>query len=616
MHVHRLNIYVLVLAWAALSWSRSTLAQDATHSVDIANIQSCWDDPNGLPNSELATWSEAIQTASEQMFDGSLSKENSNRLQPPTVRAGSTNAPDRELSVSSQLPKRWEILQYGQLQIKVHVPFADGPDAIRFWVNGSPAHPALLRPEESPVVEIAADGSSTTTETYHWTCPPLGRITLQAEYRVGNQWSGLSTPLHLQIAPPITPRIVAAGTEQSGLAPIGTNAKIIDIQSTLMVQFANIPANATIIANAGEFGSMRGESLSNGCFRFPVESALATGRHRLTFHTIDEQACGLSSPDSEPLWVDLYNAQSQINYQYTSAHRRKAIIDHIDQQIRDDQIADAIKSILIVPTGQLPTEKVKPEPIRVPAPVSNKSGESDSSLPSPKNDSCSGEPKAGNDQSTTNNNFSMAHSQSRTQLVRHLSAHATPSSPAQPASAPVTMLTESWNRIEKQARSTAGELEQIETHQENARRAFLTNRVVSQVTFDAPAYFPVISFGPNSQEDARHGLVILEGMTLEATASGKLKLTFKYIPPTQPCTLRLQLQFRSEHGAPWKTLTVPPSELKQSASRECCHDQQSYSCEFDSPAIARNAGMIVEARRRGSANFGYGYTNLLDQRGY
>lgn len=495
--------------------------------------------------------------------------------------------------ISRQTHARLEIFPIGPLVIQVRVPATTIAEEVRFWVNGAQVHPSLLAPEnEAATYPEALARFSTmsldaahTSKTFVWSCPPLGKFVLQVEYRTGDRWSGLSAPVHLHVVPPVTPRIVAAGTNESGLIPVGANPSTIACKQYLRVRFANIqPTNEReLVASIGDFGTIKGSPVKNapGCYDFALDKLLATGRHRLVFRAVELSGCGIASSDSEPLWIDLYHAPSQIKVDAIHALRRKNLLDSLNSVISENkkwdmsyaEVRSNLEKSLAPPqmnktsnTADVKDNKATANPPALPMQMEKPDGAEQQNI------------------SATN----------------------------EPSAKVISASEESPNFV---ARAQA-ELEAIEARQRAARQAVLTSTFVADVVFDTPANFPRLRHGPNAQEEAQDGLVILEGMRVQAAANGNVRLTFNYIPTEVPTTLRLQLQFRDEANGAWKTLTIPPTQLKLSNSRECCRDQATYQCEFYSAAVERSAGHISEVRRRGSAQFGFGYEALLERRGF
>ncbi len=170
-----------------------------------------------------------------------------------------------------------------------------------------------------------------------------------------------------------------------------------------------------------------------------------------------------------------------------------------------------------------------------------------------------------------------------------------------------------------------------------AESVWHTDKVVSHVIFDAPAYFTQNGYGIAGQEDARTGLVLLEGMELSTQANGHWELKIPYIKSKTPVVLHLQIQFKTDQGE-WKPLTIQPICFK--GGRPCV-DPNDCGCESGdanesqivrcacaengqplvtmhgySPLLRREVGVFTDVRRRGSAVFGHGYAALQTRQSF
>ncbi|MEZ6135375.1 MAG: hypothetical protein R3C53_10745 [Pirellulaceae bacterium] len=189
----------------------------------------------------------------------------------------------------------------------------------------------------------------------------------------------------------------------------------------------------------------------------------------------------------------------------------------------------------------------------------------------------------------------------------------------------------SWNLQRHSANTLAGlsqlraeQLAQLELDMADSEASFRTDHVVSSVVFDAPAIFTRKGYGRASQEDAKLGLLLLEGMQLQTAANGHWQLTIPFVPPQSPSELRLQIQFLTADGR-WKSLTVQP--ICFDPMETCGSDQADCGCDSCSrenfrtitgysAILEREAGFFTEVRRRGSVTFGHGFAGLEDRRSF
>lgn len=167
----------------------------------------------------------------------------------------------------------------------------------------------------------------------------------------------------------------------------------------------------------------------------------------------------------------------------------------------------------------------------------------------------------------------------------------------------------------EQACRIAAYLEAQELLQDRTMKCLTAKKVVSTVEFDTPAIFAATTLTGDRNGATIGDLTILEGMKLDVYGDGRYALTFKYLRPSKPVTLHLQMQCWIDEDSGWKTLTLPPISIDP--GRIDPKDQmKEYSYSGHSRALERSSGYLQKVRRTGSALTGYGLNNPSDLRSY
>ena len=167
----------------------------------------------------------------------------------------------------------------------------------------------------------------------------------------------------------------------------------------------------------------------------------------------------------------------------------------------------------------------------------------------------------------------------------------------------------------EQACRIAAYLEAQELLQDRTMKCLTAKKVVSTVEFDTPAIFAATTLTGDRNGATIGDLTILEGMKLDVSGDGRYALTFKYLRPSKPVTLHLQMQCWIDEDSGWKTLTLPPISIDP--GRIDPKDQmKEYSYSGHSRALERSSGYLQKVRRTGSALTGYGLNNPSDLRSY
>ena len=371
--------------------------------------------------------------------------------------------------------QRFDKIVYGELECKLNLLGAIEPLDVRWILDGEQMHPEL------PVGTNWILTDEGYEQAFIWSCPPLGRHTLQAQLTMTDGRVASTRAIAFEVVAPQRPEIVAVGDPMGPLQPIREGQVVTAIHDHIRVQFAAPNSGAIYLHVKGHdeiLGELTGE---NCCYSFPLKDALTVGRHALHFYRKSSQTCPLSSEMSASLWV-----------QY--------------------------------------------------------------------------EPTDG-----------------------------------------------------------------------------LVYKGMECFTFDAPAYFTRKGYAYAGQEDARSGLVLMEGMEFGFHPNdGRWTLRIPYEQPTIPVTLRLQLQYKAADR--WKTLTIPPICFTPGdvcESGECSVDSSnaakgncgaegcgngfgSHDCGWPVKTIHGYSAVLkhakpenhTELRRRGTATFGYGHEGLRARSSY
>ncbi len=167
----------------------------------------------------------------------------------------------------------------------------------------------------------------------------------------------------------------------------------------------------------------------------------------------------------------------------------------------------------------------------------------------------------------------------------------------------------------EQACAIAAYLEAQELLQDRTLNCLTAKKVVSTIEFDTPTIFAGTTFTGDRTGALVGDLTILEGMKLDVYGDGRYALSFKYLRPSKPVTLHLQVQCWIDEESGWKTLTLPPISINP-AYVDPNNPMKDYSYSGHSRALERSSGYVQKARRTGAAVTGYGLNNPSDLRSY
>ncbi len=575
----------------------------------------------------------------------------------------------------------WSPVEYGPVEIELWIDRVPLRPATRLLIDGREVHPELLR-NASPWTLV----DETWRRTLVWTCPTLGRHTLQLQVDLASGAVVTSQPISFEVVPPQRPEVLAAGGSLHALAPV-TSGEIVSVfDDGLLVKFAMAPAQGMLLDIPG-LPPIRGEDRGQCCFQFSLSQDLTIGRHALRFRRVVGDTCSMTSPVSDTLWIQFQPAHQLRSIRNENARRRHHVVQAIEQlasgelaRLSSTSIDRRLRELVPQPSfsGEaielfMPT--VAPEPVRAEphlnanddqlhAPTKIDSSSAGDSMsgpnavefvpqPSQTDDPAeaatldlspnhrppatdppdTGSPTTGAQPKDPPRPDGDSPAPTRAPKI-DLGFRKTTRSVGQPRSVrfvsqilpgvtpdvvqtlpaidpQVLPAAQQANQLEQLSRMLHGQATQLENAMRAAEQVWRDDQIVSEVVFDAPAYFSRKRYGRRAQEDARMGLVLLEGMQLASHANGRWQLRIPYLQPTSPVVVHLQLQFKTQAGH-WKPLTIEPICIP--AGPECQECEQAASPEIVrtgySAILEREVGYFTEIRRRGSATFGWGFDGL------
>jgi hypothetical protein len=442
----------------------------------------------------------------------------------------------------------------------------------------------------------------------------------------------------------------------------------------LIVAFEEPVPQGDIFAELGEVGQVVGVAQEPGVYRFDLKSLLTPGLHRIRFRWTDPQLEPHSHFVSRPMWIALKHSQPndpvvrnlpamarrslsstarhEFERQYSSSlpgldrllkdpYDDRCLTKRIDQILErqapkcEDPVTceqDVWPLLPAIPYCQCGSEVIEvparethaPTTPSAPQPAKSNESSSPDQTARPVEHLPSGEPNA-------YRGYKPSSPQQATRLV----LAKLPTQVDGPAESVVAQLvgpavgsndiaTES-NRLlgelerlqarSEQACKIAAYLEAQELLQERTMKCLTAKKVVSTVEFDTPAMFAATTLAGDRNGATFGDLTILEGMKLDVYGDGSYALSFKYLRPSKPVTLHLQMQYWIDEESGWKTLTLPPIWINP-AHIDPKQQVNDYSYSGHSRALERSSGYVQKARRTGSAVTGYGLNNPSDLRSY
>lgn len=561
-------------------------------------------------------------------------------------------------------------IEYGPLAFEMNSTSGEMPTEFRMLLDGEAAHPETF--EAGSEWQGTEQGWSRSVQ---WKCPPLGRHSVQFEVRLNDRLV-TSEQLWIEIVAPRKPEVVAVGSSEIGTSPIESGKVVTVYKDTMVVRFA-MPAAAEMIMHRPGMEDFKVEAIDECCFVFDLKD-LSVGRHGLKFSRVVGTGCAMTSEPSDTLWIQYEPTQALHSLRNENANRRRAIVDEIRRISASSRPAfggsNMYSSVnskfapLSFNSGLTPSENVHEssmvaEQLAAPsAEVTIDSGESLSTgtpkltphitlepseepIAEPKPElaptlppSIDNTPQTQKDNTTVPEPKTSRTKSSSTRFIASSNNNQSiETSFLQTEIGPLAK-DEPSKLLRERAQLDADQLSKFEDDLALTESIWQANKVVSHVIFDAPAYFTQNGYGTSGEEDARNGLVLLEGMELSTQASGHWELKIPYIRSATPAVLHLQIQFKAADGH-WKPLTLQPVCFK--AGRPCidlsdCNcdhsgvtsSDQSVRCSCSesgqpmvtlsgySPILRREVGVFTDVRRRGSAVFGHGYSALEDRRSF
>lgn len=540
---------------------------------------------------------------------------------------------------------RWSSVEYGALTLHLTLPTWADPLESRVLIDGQPAHPEFFH--------AATPWELNELDWYRsisWPCPPLGRHAIQLEVMRADGEVDISPALLVDIVPPHKPEVIAAGNGLLGLKSVQLGQIVTVSRDGVTARFAG-PATSQMVLVVEGVGEFAGIGQGDCCFYFDLRPHLSVGRHALRFRRVVGDQCSLSSELSDVLWIQWEPAQGLASIRNENAQRRFELAQTIRRQATTTLLASPTQSLAaelhrIALMGQPLVSPPAAPPVY--QPFLGGSGVGNPSAPTPAPTPSQGSSRPGQPHAPRGATKPEEGEQPETILEVELPESAAPAvvSPTdgrpvyfrsalsgnRQAANPSTYfpVVEAWGQYYGRAEPLAqlsqlreAELSQFEDHLAAAESSWRAEKMVSHVVFDAPAYFTKKGYGVSAQEDARFGLVLLEGMELKSYANGRWELHAPYIPPVSPAKLFLQIQFKTADGR-WKPLTLQPICLKASPpcqeTGKCnggnCTEGKSSTLirTGQSPILRREVGFFTEVRRKGAVEFGHGYAGLEDRR--
>ncbi|WP_436717020.1 hypothetical protein U8335_07880 [Roseiconus lacunae] len=166
-------------------------------------------------------------------------------------------------------------------------------------------------------------------------------------------------------------------------------------------------------------------------------------------------------------------------------------------------------------------------------------------------------------------------------------------------------------------------------YRKEIREAYLRNAPDTVTYFDSPATFPIPRFGRYGVDDSRQGMMISENMKWVTRANGSYTLQYELRRAEMPAKLSLQLQFQTPGSDIWHTITLPEEIVRPGTAQYRLAEESDLNLLLDEnqvwrkinqtgshPALERSGGRITKVRRKGSAQYGYGFEGLDVYRDY
>ncbi len=463
-------------------------------------------------------------------------------------------------------------------------------------------------------------------------------------------------------------KVAAVGNAMGFLTPWNPQRPAPVVNDSLLIALEDPFLEGTVFAELGEIGQVVGVAQEPGVFRFDLKSQLTPGLHRIRFRWTDPQFEPHSHFVSRPMWIAFRHSQpddpvirnmpalarrslsstarQEFARQYSNSiagldrllkepYDDACLTNKVDQIIErqaprcEVQVTDGQEVWPLPPA--IPYCQCMPMAIEHAAPVPHApSAPSASELPNPKSEATPVQNPSGEDPTAYDQNHqSIPHHRTRLVLTelpeqgnqlpepvaaQRMELQRDPQDIATESNLLLGELERMQARSE-QACAIAAYLEAQELLQDRTLNCLTAKKVVSTIEFDTPTIFAGTTFTGDRTGALVGDLTILEGMKLDVYGDGRYALSFKYLRPSKPVTLHLQVQCWIDEESGWKTLTLPPISINP-AYVDPNNPMKDYSYSGHSRALERSSGYVQKARRTGAAVTGYGLNNPSDLRSY
>lgn len=228
------------------------------------------------------------------------------RLLPPSIELRSGRDVASTVS-SADRPSFWTTVPYGPLSLSVRFT-TDTIDLervtqVQVLLDGCPLAPRSQAGELSPP-ELIEPNVWLHTYTFSISCPPLGKHLIEAHYKIGELWSGLSTPLRFEVRAPERPQIISAADSNDAGGPL-PKAGVVRVRTgALRLKLAHIYPGDQLIAYIGDKIVDRVEVNDECCVEINLYNDVTPGIYALAVRAIPSgTGCQLASRLSTPIHI-------------------------------------------------------------------------------------------------------------------------------------------------------------------------------------------------------------------------------------------------------------------------------------------------------------------------
>ncbi len=240
--------------------------------------------------------------------------------------------------------QRWVKVEYSSLTFTLSIRTDTQPDAVRFWIDGNPAHPELFK-AQGAWQQSRVEDDDFYNRSYTWACPSLGRMSIQVETLLDGRWQHTASPLLLEIVPPLKPEVVAVGAKSQGLQPISPGDVTSIYEEELHVRFA-APTTQVVYLDVDGIAPIEGKCLPNDdcCFRFNLNEILTVGRHAVRFRRSAGATCAMTSPPSATLWIDYRPGGALTHIRNENGWLRRKLANEV-HQLNVQRVDDSVQTL-------------------------------------------------------------------------------------------------------------------------------------------------------------------------------------------------------------------------------------------------------------------------------